>query len=105
MHCTPFPPFLFTLPFPMSRCSSWPGDASNAIYSNTSILSVLSLTPPLSPPLVLSRPAVLSPTLGLIQWRILPLKARSMNVVKCLPADPAGGMFGVHMQNKPAQET
>lgn len=41
--------FLLTLPFPMSRLSSQPGDTGNSIYCNTSILSVLS---PLLPPLI-----------------------------------------------------
>lgn len=49
--------FLLTLPFPMSRHLSQPGDTGNAVYCNTSILSVLSLLLPL---LVLSRPVVLS---------------------------------------------
>lgn len=55
--CAAFPFFLLTLPFPMSRHLSQPGDPGNAFYCNTSILSALS---PLLPLLVLSRPAVLS---------------------------------------------
>lgn len=88
LHSLPL--FLLTLPFPMSRRSSQPGDTGNAIYCNTSILSVLSL---LLPPLVLSRPAILSPAQGWMQRSEPPLEARSMDAVKCLRAELRAGCF------------
>ncbi len=90
-YCTPFPLFfLLTVPFPMSRRLSHSGDTGNAIYCNTSILSVLSL---LLPPLVLSRPAVLRPAQGWMRRRGPSLKARSVNLVKCLRAELRAGCF------------
>lgn len=96
-NCTAFPFFLLTLPFPMSRHLSQPGDTGNAFYCNTSILSVLSL---LLPPLVLRRPAVLSaPEYSRedLLWR------HDRGEVSASWA--VGRMFSVYMQNKPTHET